>query len=229
MTDIHCHILPGMDDGSRSTAESLSMLEASAAQGVGRIVATPHFYAGENSPEEFLVRREHAFARLKRVWRPGLPEIRLGAEVCWFEGACRCEGLDSLRIEGTQLLLLEMPFARWTERMLREVRELQERPGVTVLLAHVERYLRGQTPGVWDELLSWGVLNQCNAEFLLSWRTRRRAVRMLREGRIHFLGSDSHNMDARPPRLGQALEKLHEKDRAILDGDLPPEEGVIRV
>ena len=54
MTDMHCHILPGMDDGSRSAAESLSMLEASAAQGVDRIVATPHFYAGENSPEVFL-------------------------------------------------------------------------------------------------------------------------------------------------------------------------------
>ncbi len=87
MTDMHCHILPGMDDGSRSAAESLSMLEASAAQGVDRIVATPHFYAGENSPEVFLSRREHAYERLKAVWRPGLPEIALGAEVCWFAGA----------------------------------------------------------------------------------------------------------------------------------------------
>lgn len=77
MTDMHCHILPGMDDGSRSAAESLSMLEASAAQGVDRIVATPHFYAGENSPEVFLSRREHAYERLKAVWRP--------AFWCWLK------------------------------------------------------------------------------------------------------------------------------------------------
>ena len=218
MTDMHCHILPGMDDGSRSAAESLSMLEASAAQGVERLVATTHFFAGENSPEVFLSRREHAYERLKAVWRPGLPEIALGAEVCWFAGAGQCDGLERLRIAGTRLLLLEMPFTRWTERMLREVWEIQERPGMTVLLAHVERYLGGQPPAVWEALLDWGVLNQCNADFFLRWRTRRKALQMLREGRIHFLGSDSHNMDTRPPRLGKALEILGERDRGILDG-----------
>lgn len=219
MTDMHCHILPGMDDGSRSTAESLAMLEASAAQGIRRIVATPHFYAMENNPEKFLSRREAAFVQLKTVWRPGLPEIKLGAEVCWFEGVSHCDDLERLRIEGTQLLLLEMPFAVWTERMIQEVRTLQSRPGITVLLAHVERYLGEQPPAVWDELLRLGVLNQCNADFFLQWRTRRRAVQMLRDGRIHFLGSDSHNMDARPPRLGKALKILSERDREILDGD----------
>lgn len=89
---------------------------------------------------------------------------------------------------------------------------------MTVLLAHVERYLGGQPPAVWEALLDWGVLNQCNADFFLRWRTRRKALQMLREGRIHFLGSDSHNMDTRPPRLGKALEILGERDRGILDG-----------
>ena len=49
MTDIHCHVLPEMDDGSRSVEESVAMLEALSAQGVGCVAATPHFYAMENS------------------------------------------------------------------------------------------------------------------------------------------------------------------------------------
>ena len=57
MIDLHSHILPQMDDGSRSVDESLQMLAALAAQGVTDVAATPHFYASENSPERFLARR----------------------------------------------------------------------------------------------------------------------------------------------------------------------------
>lgn len=216
MTDVHAHILPHMDDGSRSRLESLAMLEKSAGQGISVVAATPHFYAREDSPEEFLVRREQSAARLREQWRPDLPELRLGAEVCWFEGMSRWEGLETLCIEGTELLLLEMPFAPWTERQLREVRAVAERPGLTVLLAHIERYLRWQTAGAWEALAGWGVKFQCNAEFFLRWRTRRRALQMLRGEKIHFLGSDCHNMDSRPPRLGEVLPLLREEDLRLL-------------
>jgi len=207
MTDIHCHVLPHMDDGSRSAEESLAMLEALAAQGVGCAAATPHFYADENSPEEFLDRRAVSVAKLDKVWRPGLPALKLGAEVCYFEGISRCKGIESLEIGDSGLLLLEMPYCRWSRRMLREIWELQT-SRAAVLLAHIERYLRWQEPKTWDALLEWGVLNQCNASFFLRWQTKGKAIRMLRQGRIHLLGSDSHNMDARPPRLGAAWAAL---------------------
>ena len=58
---------------------------------------------------------------------------------------------------------------------------------------------------------------QSNASFFLDWRTRGRARRMLREGRVHLLGSDCHNMETRPPLLGSALEKLREGERAVLE------------
>lgn len=216
MIDVHAHILPHMDDGSRSTSESLAMLEESTKQGINLVAATPHFYAQENSPEEFLKRRGRSAARLQERWCPGLPELRLGAEVFWFEGMSRWEGLESLCIEDTELLLLEMPFAPWTERQLREVRAVAGRPGITVLLAHIERYLRWQTAEAWDVLVGWGVKCQCNAEFFLHWRTRRRALQMLRGGKIHFLGSDCHNMDSRPPRLGEVLPQLRKEDLRLL-------------
>lgn len=212
MIDIHSHILPGMDDGSRSVEESVKMLEASARQGVRYIAATSHFYAMENSPEQFLRRRAAAAALLQTVWQPQFPRLALGAEVYYFDGISRTDKLDQLKLENTRLLLLEMPFSAWSGRMVTEILDIQSRRDTTVLLAHIERYMAFQKPAVWRELLDNGVRMQCNAEFFLHWKTKRKALRMLREGKIHFLGSDCHNVTTRPPRLGEAMEVI---DKAL--------------
>jgi len=217
MVDFHSHVLPGIDDGSQSVEESLRMLEASAEQGIRCMAATPHFYPLENNPERFLSQRERALSRLKEAWRPGLPQLLMGAEVYYFDGMSRCKELTDFRIERTSLLLLEMPFQPWTERMIAEVRALHSRPGFTVLLAHIERYLRFQKDTVWDELLEMGVMMQSNAEFFLRWNTKYKALRLLETGRIHLLGSDCHNMKTRPPRLGEALNVIGERRLQMLE------------
>lgn len=96
--------------------------------------------------------------------------------------------------------------------MVTEILDIQSRRDTTVLLAHIERYMAFQKPAVWRELLDNGVRMQCNAEFFLHWKTKRKALRMLREGKIHFLGSDCHNVTTRPPRLGEAMEVI---DKAL--------------
>ncbi len=217
MIDFHSHVLPGLDDGSRDEEESLAMLRASGEQGIGCVAATPHFYPWEQSPEEFLAARGAAAERLANCCPPGLPRVLLGAEVHYFEGMAQVGELEELCLEGTRLLLLEMPFAPWTERMVKEAASLHTQRGFQVLLAHVERYLAFQGKAVWEDLLAEGVLMQSNASFFLDWRTRGRARRMLREGRVHLLGSDCHNMETRPPLLGSALEKLREGERAVLE------------
>ena len=63
MFDVHCHILPGIDDGSKNTDMSLVMIRRSVDQGVQGIVFTPHFYADMNSPETFLKKRERHWLR----------------------------------------------------------------------------------------------------------------------------------------------------------------------
>ena len=216
--DVHAHILPGMDDGSGSVEESLTLLRSSAAQGVGRMAATPHFDPQELGPKAFLARREAAAESLRAAWEPGLPELLLGAEVSYFEGVSRTAELDALRIEGSELLLLEMPFRAWPERLVREVADINRRQGLTVLLAHVERYLWYQKPEAWDTLLQAGILCQCNAGFFLDLRTRRRALRLLKEGKVHFLASDCHNPRSQPPRLGEALAGLDAAGRELLEG-----------
>lgn len=219
MIDIHSHILPGMDDGSRDEAESLAMLENLAAQEVSAVIATPHFYAEENSPAEFLRRRAEAEERLNAVWHSGLPEVRLGAEVCCFEGMSHTEDLEKLCIEDTKILLLEMPFQTWSSRLVQEVVKLRRDRGLTIVLAHIERYLPEQGEDL-EYLQSVGILTQCNASFFLRWRTRRKALRMLDQGKIQFLGSDCHNMTSRPPRLGEALAAIGGARQQILEGTI---------
>lgn len=197
-----------MDDGSSSTAESVQMMRTLAQQGVQQVVATPHFYAFQDRLDTFLSRRESAEAAIRSVWEPGFPQMTLGAEVYYFNGISRTEELELLKLSGSELLLLEMPFSTWTEHMIAELLELQARRNVTVLLAHIERYLSLQKAAVWHRLLEQGVLMQCNASFFLNRRTKRKALRMLREGKIHFLGSDCHNMTTRPPRIGDAMEVI---------------------
>ena len=204
IVDFHTHILPGMDDGSADPAESAAMLAEEARQGVDLVVLTPHFYATENSPRQFLARRSAAYQRLMQVIRPEFPQLRLGAEVQYFEGMSRVESLDGLTVEGTPLLLLEMPFSRWPSRTVSEVLELNDQQGMQVVLAHVERYLSMQREEVWRTFAENGVLMQASASAFRSWGKRRKIRSMMRDGMIRFFGSDCHNMDDRPPNLNAA-------------------------
>lgn len=217
MIDLHSHVLPGMDDGSKNVEESLAMLKASADQGIRCMAATSHFYPEENSPEVFLRRREAAFQQLAAARDGDLPHLFPGAEVYYFDGISRNAEIGALCIEGTSLLLLEMPFMTWSGRMVTEIRQLQNRSDTTVMLAHVERYLSYQKKNVWEELLDCGVLMHCNASFFLSWKTKRKALRMLKQGKIHFVASDCHNVTTRPPRIGEALKVIGGEGRNILE------------
>lgn len=217
MIDIHSHVLPRMDDGSKSTAESLAMLRISAEQGISVVAATPHFHPGQNDPDEFLLRRAASVERLREEWEDGLSELILGAEVAYFEGISYVENMRKLCLEGTNLLLLEMPFCSWTERMAKEIQILERQHGIRVLLAHVERYRYCKKAPVWDELLEGQVLVQCNAEFFINRWTRRRARCMLENGRIQLIGSDCHNMQNRMPNMGKALQIIGENGCGMIE------------
>lgn len=201
MIDIHTHILPQMDDGSKSVLQSIAMLREEQKNGIETVVLTPHFYASQNDPQTFLKRREHSWNLLQSAVTDDLPRMLLGAEVRYFEGICQVEDLPQLCIEGSDLLLLEMPENKWSERMVRSVFELQEQYRMTVVLAHIERYLKFQPKATWEELREGGILMQVSASYFQDWRTRHAARRMLKRGEIHFLASDCHNMESRRPNL----------------------------
>lgn len=203
MIDLHSHILPGVDDGSKSLDESRAMLALLREQGVERVVATPHFYPRSDTVAAFLERRKAAAEMLDE-------DLVLGAEVAYFSAIGHSKELGALTLGKTKLLLVEMPYAPWTEDMVRKVCMLPTRTGLTPVLAHVDRY-RSQLRR-WGKLfLDSGVYFQCNADAFLSWKSRRWALKQLSLGHIHFLGSDSHNLQTRPPRLGNAAQVITKK------------------
>lgn len=212
MTDFHMHVLPGMDDGSRDVDTSIAMLERSAAHGVNTVAATSHFYAEDNDIARFLARRQSSYDRLMEAvgGRYDLPQLRLGAEVLYFSGMSTVDTLDMLCLAGTDLLLLEMPFVQWTDRVLREVDAIQ-RSGLQVVAAHIERYMEIQPRRTMEAFFNLGTFIQCNGSFFLNRRTARQALRMFRQGQIQFLGSDAHNMTSRPPDLGEAVQIIERK------------------
>ena len=213
MTDFHSHLLPGIDDGSDGIDISLDMLRMWSDQGIDRVAATPHFYADVMNPRRFLSARQQAFDSLAEAMdKCGLhTDLILGAEVRYFRGMSGADVLDDLCLEGTKLLLLEMPFSSlWSESMLREITAILQR-GIIPVAAHVERYIFSQPKRLVQDFFALDILIQSNAEFFLTRRTAKTALRMLRDGQIHFIGSDAHNTTTRPPNFGTALKLIEEK------------------
>ena len=211
MIDFHSHILPAMDDGSRNVDESVALLNMLTDQGVETVVATPHFYANDESVDAFLERRLASYEQLQKALPQEAPRIVLGAEVRYYPGISRLKDLKRLCIGSSKLLLLEMPMSHWTEYTVKELVELSCKKDITLVLAHMERYWSLQKRDMWERLYECGILMQCNASFFLDFFTKRRALTMIKKHAIHFIGSDCHGIKMRPPRIGEAVEFIRKK------------------
>ncbi len=214
IVDFHTHILPRMDDGSNSSECSLAMLRAEYEQGIRRVVLTPHFYADHDSPKRFLERRDASEKRLLEVADgvTDLPKIYVGAEVHYFDGMSDSEHIRDLAIRGTDHVLVEMPMSRWSDRMLRELEDIYQKCKLTPIIAHVDRYV---TPlgvkGPFERLADLPVKVQVNSSFFLNVFSRKNALKLLADKKIHLLGSDCHNMGNRAPDLDKALRFIRRK------------------
>ena len=221
MIDFHSHILPGVDDGSRSVEESIAMLRLAGEQGIRRVVATPHFYPRYDRPEAFLERRARAEEALRREMEkhPGLPCVSIGAEVHFFRGMSDSEILPQLTIRGKSCILIEMTPGPWPEDIYRELAGIWEKRGITPIIAHIDRYIGPfRTYGIPRRLEELPVLVQANADFFLERSTAGMAMRMLKADQIQLLGSDCHNMAFRKPNLGPALGAIEKRlGREALD------------
>jgi protein-tyrosine phosphatase len=215
MIDFHSHILPGIDDGSRSVRQSLDMMQMELSQSVTEVVATPHFYADRNSVDRFLRGREESFCSLmNEIGAKGMeaPKFYKGAEVYYFGGIGKAEEISKLCIEGTNVLLLEMPFCQWTKDMLSDVKYLLEKQQLRIMLAHIERYYDFQKKrDIWNEILELPIYIQMNAGAFLDWKRRRKCLNILKEDLNIVLGTDCHNTESRKPNLADGRELIEKK------------------
>jgi protein-tyrosine phosphatase len=217
--DFHAHILPGADHGSKGREVTQEQLRLIAAAGTDIVVATPHFYPHRDNLAAFLARRSAALGELANCKAPAMLQILVGAEVQVCEGLEELEELETLCVQGTSVILLEMPHGPWSSRLTDTVSAIQER-GLFPVLAHIDRYDEKRL----EPLLQQGIAAQLNAEAFEGFFARRRAVRLLRRGCVVALGSDLHGAKAEGydaflrmrARLGADAEKIFAQTADLL-------------
>ena len=209
MIDIHCHMLPGIDDGPERLEESIEMARLAVANGISEVVVTPHIHAGRyENTREVITRstqqfqqslQDHGIALRLRM----AAEIRIGPELMAMVGAQQVPWLGSL--DGYQLLLLEFPHSHipvGSDKLVNWCLQRKIRP----VIAHPERNkdvirnLEKITPFV-----QLGCLLQVTAGAVagdFGPLPRKRARQLLERGWVSFLASDAHNTRYRIPDLG---------------------------
>lgn len=214
LTDIHEHLLFGMDDGSKSPKAMEAMLQQAAQNGIARIIATPHVTPGIVRFDVKGFRRGLAYARAYCA-RKGL-NIRIypGAEILYTD--LTCEMLDRHAVPtlgGTNRVLVEFsPDVRF-DRLMQAVENLN-RTGYRVILAHVERYqcLRFFPSRIRVLKKRWNVCFQVNSHSLFASGMQlgqRGFIRyLLKKQLVDFVASDAHDIRSRPVNLRAAWFRL---------------------
>jgi protein-tyrosine phosphatase len=211
LVDLHCHILPGVDDGATHEAESLRMLQVAEQEGIGIIAATPHAHhcpAPRIPPKVARLNELAAEHGLTVRVVPG-QEVRIVADM-----VARYRAGELTTLNGGHYLLLELPLSGPIPTYLRKAIDDLQGIGLRPILAHAERYGDIQRdPAPLRELIACGVPIQVNAGSLTgpSERAARPAAeRLLRERLVHLIASDSHDDRWQPPRLRAALARAAE-------------------
>ena len=207
MIDFHAHVLPRCDHGSDGIETSLKQLRLAKEAGVQTVIATPHFYPDHDRFPEFLTRRERTYAALMEQ-HSGLPEVRVGCEVNLCPGLDHLEGIEQACVQGTKVILLEMPYEYWSSSLEETMLRFLEDSGLVPVLAHVDRY----DPDRIEHLLRLGFLAQLNAECFSTLRGRRQKFDWIDRGSVVALGSDIHGVKPGYAEFTHALKVL--KDRA---------------
>jgi protein-tyrosine phosphatase len=238
MIDLHCHVLPGLDDGPRGAEESLALLRAAADDGARAVVATPHVSPRYPNSAEAIASALAALDDELRI-APAAPEIRVlpGAEIAMTRVSELSAGeLAGLGIGGGPWLLLEPPFGAHATGLNLIVRDLH-RQGHRVLLAHPERSEAfRRDPHLLQSLVDAGALTSITAGSFagrFGSVVERFARWLLDAEMVHNVASDFHDSRSRPPGMAEPLERAGlapladwltcEVPGAILEGrEIPP-------
>jgi protein-tyrosine phosphatase len=210
LTEHHCHILPQIDDGSRSVEMSLKMIGMMRAQGVNEIFATPHFYAHrEKDIASYLAKRQAAFQKLADADASNA-SIRLGAEVAIEHGISQMKGIEQLRLGDTDYILLELPYGSFSHWQLEEINEIACEYGLTPIIAHIHRYLDDYSRDEMDEVLRTDAVFQINNEAFGNHKEKKFVKSLIRDGYPYLFGSDAHNLDDRRPNWDLLKKKVRQ-------------------
>lgn len=210
MIDIHTHILPGIDDGSTSVAETKLMLNSMAASGIMTVVATPH-YNTYSTIESFLNNRNDAYNMIKE-YIPTSMDIVLGAEVLLSYDLHKDYDFKRLCIEGTNYVLIELPYTRFDDWIYDEIFKISAKHNVLPIMAHIERYMHIIGGDGINKLADMGVVFQSNIDGIKNGHFGTSSgIKLIKKGLIHLIASDCHNITTRKPCLDKGIEYIASK------------------
>lgn len=238
MIDIHCHPLPGVDDGARTFEIAVNMLRVAAADGVTDLVATPHCnYSYKFDPN---VNRQ-LVAQLQAAVGES-PRLLMGCDFhLSYDNIQQCaENSKNFTINQSSYLLVELPDQFIPDQISRVYYDIQV-AGIIPIITHPERNLLLQRrPEMIQHWVAHGCLVQVTAQSYTGGfgsRTRKFSERLLDAGMVHFFASDAHDVERRPPILSRCYRKvaqakgeeiaellLVKNPEAVINGEpLPPQ------
>lgn len=211
--DIHCHILPGVDDGARDMEESLWMLKKEYKDGVRHVILTPHFRYDMFEPHMNIVTKQ--FVRLRKealsIGREGM-HLYLGCELHSSMDMVDClKKGRRLTMAGSRYVLVEFSSGDDRSYMEERIRSLVMN-GFIPIIAHAERYpaTRNDLDFLRD-LRKMGAYIQINADTISGaegFSAKHYAKKLMKENLIDYVGSDGHRKDRRIPEIGKCCEKM---------------------
>ena len=214
-TDIHTHILPGVDDGAQDIGQAMRLLRLAWKNGTRTVILTPH-YRGEykeNTPNQLKTEFE-MLQELAKDELPGL-QLYLGHEVAFEVDAPQAVNAGKvMSLNHSRYMLLEFKTNVLRTQIINGVMETFQ-CGFIPVVAHVERYDISRTDDTLiEELLEMGALLQLNADSVMGvngGKVKRFCHKLLKFGAVHFVASDAHDQKYRPPLLRKAFMKIYKK------------------
>lgn len=212
VTDIHCHLIPYVDDGASSFEEMKRLLQMEYHDGVRRIILTPHF-----RPELFETSQKKIrsyYELTKKVAKEVGIRTYLGCEFYRYSDLLEdLKGKKVRTMHGSKYVLIEFAPQDLFQTIRNFLYELLAN-GYIPILAHVERYLECREIESVQELSDMGVRIQVNAGALLGKqgiRIKQYCWKLIEENLIDFIASDAHDLKRRKPNLGKIIRKLERK------------------
>ena len=190
------------------------MLKIAAEEGIDAIVATPHFKYGMDAAQAQQIKKMYTVVR--NWWKRKEPnrELYLGSELYYSENLVDALKQGSaLTMNDTSYVLVEFPVYAEVSQVERAVRNLRY-AGYIPIIAHVERYQHLRDAGRVKNLIEIGAYIQTNVSVIMgkhSWSSKRRTMKFLKQGLIHFIATDAHNSKERRPEMKKCAAYLGKK------------------
>lgn len=215
LIDIHCHVLPGLDDGAKNMEEAIEMLRMSYESGVGTVIATPHFHIDTVVAEYEECNRALEQLNVAKNREKLDIKVLLGSEIYYTNDILQKISEKKIHtLADSKYILLE--FSPWDEydKLLQAVNEAYSL-GYIPVFAHVERYgcLHEDIKRV-NELSERGVLLQVNAKSVLGDNGRKKQKfikRLMKYGVISFIASDGHDNINRVTSLDKCFQYVSKR------------------